>query len=319
MRKKAISLYIIFIILHLLIGCDNPVDNKYDSLPDLNRYDAIFVGEYHNMKENFDIELYLMKYYYSFGVRDFLFEFGYGHTLLLQYYIETGDEECLQVLFKNIKGTAACNQEAYKFFKDIYSWNSTLDEKIKLYGFDVEHQYSTGIAAIWFFILKKYNRIEGIPSITTLGTRADLINDFKNNKYRYSIINEDDKLLFERLILSSEQAEIYYQNRYINNNVRELYMIDNLREFISNNKNKIFFAIMGLAHSSLTGNAIDTSTNKYTQIPCLANVLKNEIKIASIALRQNPKPIEWPYTIKINENLRTTSYESVYNGNWPYY
>ena len=50
----------------------------------------------------------------------------------------------------------------------------------------------------------------------------------------------------------------------------------------------------------------------------MASVLKNEIRIASIVLRQQADPNRWQYIIRINENLKTTPFNSTYTGDWPY-
>jgi len=202
MKKKLVlsaMLACLLMIGLVFVGCSTTP--SYKNIPTLDKYDAIFTGESHDNRENFEVSLYLMKHYYSLGIRDFAVESGYGSTLLLQYYIDTGNEECLEVILRNVKGTAAYTQDNYNFYKELYKWNSTLEQKIKLHGFDVEHNYNTsGIAAIYQFILKKYNRIEGIPGITTPGTPQDLVNDFKNNKGRYSSINAEDLMLMEKII-----------------------------------------------------------------------------------------------------------------------
>lgn len=315
MKKKGLMFIVGVVILSGIFGgcVGAPVERNenHQNLPDINDYDAIFVGEDHSNAESFIIELDLMKYYYNLGIRDFAFEFGSGTVLLLQYYLETGEEECLEVVFNNLKGTAICSLEAFQFWKDIYAWNLTLDEKVKLYGFDVEHQYMNGISAMWLFILRKYERIDGIPMITARGNRSDLINDFKNNPNRYSIISDEDLILLEKLILNAEQAENYYSSSN-SIHIREQYMIDNFLNIIENISGQKIFAIMGSDHSSLTGYAL------FPETLSMANVLKEKIKIASIALHPYEKPDEWPYTIIVNSGVKTTPYDSNYNGRWPF-
>jgi hypothetical protein len=70
---------------------------------------------------------------------------------------------------------------------------------------------------------------------------------------------------------------------------------------------------MGANHASLNGQSDNTSRNF-----SMASVLKNEIRIASIVLREQADPNRWQYIVKINENLKTTPFNSTYTGNWPW-
>jgi hypothetical protein len=327
MKRRATVLFVIFtlFVFPFFTGCDNgttsnsPINPPYDNIPTLDNYDAIFAGENHTNRENFGVYLKLMKYYYSLGVRDFAEESGYGSTLLLQYYIDTGNEECLEAIMRNLKtATYACTQERYNFYKELYKWNSTLKQKIKLHGFDVEHQYaSNGKAALFNSVLKKYPRIEGIPGITTPGTPQDLVNDFKNNKGRYSSINTEDLKLMEKIINNIEQGINWYATKTrdgaYDDTLRENYMIGNFREILNNTKGRKIFATMGWYHALLNGQVDGPSIN-FT----MASVLKNEMRIASIVLGQQADPNSFQYIIRINENLKTTPFNSTYTGNWPY-
>jgi hypothetical protein len=331
--KVIYLLLVVLLAFGLFAGCDNgttsdnddfvlipvdPIDPPYANIPTLDNYDTIFMGEDHTNRENFGVYLNLVKYYYSLGVRDFAIEAGgYGHTLLLQYYIESGNEECLELLFKNTMGTAGCSVERYNFFKDIYRWNSTLKQKIRLYDFDVAHDSDSAVAAIFFIILRKYPRIEGIPSITTPGYYQELVSDFKNNKARYSSINAEDLKLFERIIANLEQAFNYYPsspNESSNDVLREQYMIENFRQIRKDTKGRKIFAIMGWVHADLKGTDTDGPPAGFT----MASRLKNEIRIASVVLRQQPDTDRWQYNIGIDETKKTTPFNSTYNGNWPW-
>ena len=330
MKSKMFSTFVLFFLLSFVFfsGCDNgltdngltdnvaPIDPPYANIPDVNSYRAIFVGESHDNREIYNVYPRLMRYYYSLGVRDFAFELGYGSVLLVQHYIDTGNEECLQVLFRNLKGSMAYNQEYFYFFKELHKWNSSLKDKIKLHSFDVEHQFESARAAMWFIVFKKYKRIDGIPAISVPGNSRDLVMDFKNNRSRYSSLSPEDIILLERIILSVEQSINYYDNRSspsVSDSMREQYMIDNFREIIRNTENRKVFATMGWNHASLNGQG-DGASRGYS----MASILKSEISIGSIVLRQQADPNRWQYTIWINENLKTTPFNSTYAGNWPY-
>ena len=319
MKSTTTGIGSFFIVLFLLIiflvtsctGISKDRNPDFINIPDLTRHDAIFAGEDHSNSENFDVELRLMKHYYAQGIRDFAFEAGYADALFFQYYITTGDEECLEFIFRANRRTPGCSEEALAFYKNIYKWNSKLREKIILHGFDVEHKPVMGIAAAWFFILKNYTQYKDI-SLATSQERRQFVQDYKSGRLRYSALNATDMKLFERIMLGIEQAEVVYSAGSINTTLREKYMIDNFREIMANSKNKKAFAIMGAWHAALPGFVLGTAQ------PCMANALKNEMRVASIFLGYNKYPRVWPYSVLIDETLKTTPYNSAYTGDWPY-
>jgi hypothetical protein len=345
--KTLRAIYFLLAVLlafSLFVGCDNgttngnydfidvpvnppfeyipvdPIAPPYANIPTLDNYDAIFMGEDHSNRENFGVYLNTMKYYYSPGIRDFAFEDGYSNILLLQYYLENGNEECLELYFSFLKqATNAYVQERYDFYKDVYIWNSTLRQKIRLHGFDVEHQYSRGApeAAIYLYILRKYSKIEGIPGLSTPGTIAELIDDFKNNRARYSSLSVDDMKVFERIIAYAEQGMNFYANggaTLSGEMVREPYMINNFRQILNETGGRKIFAIMGWIHADQKGTDTGGPPVGFT----MASRLKNEIRIASVVLRQQVDTDRFQYNIPINENLKTTPYNSTYDGDWPF-
>jgi len=258
-----------------------------------------------------------MKYYYSLGVRDFADELGYGTTLLLQHYVDTGDEECLEVIFRyGLRGSPAYNQERYNFYKEIYKWNSTLNQKIRLHSFDVEHGRDLAVRAIFFYILRKYPKIEDIPYVSAWGSIQEFVDDFKNNKARYSSISSEDMKLFERIIANIEQGLNYYASQ--NDTMREQYMIGNFREIIKDTKGRKVFATMGANHASLNGVSEDDNGKSFGPGFTMASVIKNEKSIASIVLRRQANTDRWQYIIRIDESKKTTPYNSTYEGNWPW-
>ena len=304
-------------------------------IPDSGSYDAILIGENHMSAQNYDIELDLIKYYYSQGIRDFVLECGFADALFIQYYFDTGDEECLEYLFR-ISGSALSplNSGRVIFYRNIRQWNSHLDEKIRIHGFDIEHHFQeSGGAAIWFFILRKYEDLDDIPFIKNApGSFHDFTADFYNNSERYSSLDPEDRALLERIIFGINQKEAYnylergpskrkiFEQRAI---YREQAIIENFREILVKTGGRKVLAIMGYYHSSLTGNAKyllsemqfpSVSTNQ----SCLANVLKDEIKIASIVLRSVRNSKRWPYYIRIQGWELTGPHISPYVWGRPY-
>ena len=66
---------------------------------------------------------------------------------MLNKYLATGDESILEEMYKPIKGTFGWNKESYAIWGKVYEFNKSLpeDEKIKIIGIDIEHQYVNAI------------------------------------------------------------------------------------------------------------------------------------------------------------------------------
>jgi len=341
---RSIGFTFILSVLSVLIwsGCNNSSSKKISiehrilpEAPDLAYYDAVFVGENHFSAQIYENELDLMKYYYSLGIRDFAFECSFGEALFFQYYFESGDEECLEYLTRFPAGGRISyqNVERGNFYRSIYQWNSGLEDKITIHGFDIEYDsYGTGAASIWFFILRKYDPIEGIPVITAEGNAYNLIDDFRNNWERYSALSSEDMELFGEILVSIEQGELSNSwnqkfsklgNLKKSALLREQFMALNFRSILRNTQGRKVLAIMGYFHSSLTGKTICPLNERqfpyvFLDEPCMANVLKDEIKIASIVLRTTKNPEKWPYFIRIHGWKLAEPKKTRYKGNWPY-
>jgi len=329
--KKLITLLGLSVLL-ILAGCDNSTPSgaaPYENIPALSDYDAIFIGENHFNSANAMVQLDLIKYYYGQGLRDLAMEDAYLDILFLQYYLDTGNEECLEAIFRAKQGGNGCHHERYNFWKELCRWNLTLDEKITLHGFDADSgYYDCFLPAVWFFISQKYPGIQGIPGMTVgaggslwnwetlMYDAEDLVADFRTNKGRYASLSDEDMKTLEKIIASFEQLRALDTTMPPGrewNNWRERLMIDNFRGIMEETGGRKVLAIMGSRHSDLTGGT-DTGPVDYS----MASVLKDELNIASVVLREAPDPLRFQYHIRIDESKKTTPYVSTYNGNWPF-
>ncbi len=132
------------------INLDLNNDNTFVVIPDsiVINNEIIFTGESHGVKESLDIELNLLKYLNrKYKTRYLLLELGYSTSQLLNNYLETGNKEILNNIFKWLEGTYYWTNEQYKKWIDLYEYNKLLpdDEKIICVGVDVEHQYLSAI------------------------------------------------------------------------------------------------------------------------------------------------------------------------------
>ncbi|MCL2833054.1 MAG: hypothetical protein FWD78_07785 [Treponema sp.] len=339
------------VIIPLLLGCHNPAAQGSipesgagftikPKTPDLKNYDVIFIGENHISSQNFGIELGLMQYYYSLGVRDFALECSFSDALFFQYYFDTGDEDCYEFInrYSAAKRITIFNKGKAEFYKKIYQWNSTLEEKIRVHGFDIEHDpYGAGVDALWFFILKNYDQIEGIPLFSgdgiwqRAGNWYRLIEDFRTNQARYSNISAPDMELMKKIIANVEQGLLannwnfklsQKENQKRIAILREQFMAENFRKIREDTGDAKVFAIMGYNHSALNGKAIYTVNESQfpsvsTSEPSMAAVLKNEMNIASIVLRTFGNSSKWPFIVKIKGWQLSEPNKSVYKGKWP--
>ena len=308
--KNAFLFYTL--LMSLLLSCTSSAESTipdFVNIPDANSYDVILVGEDHTNSENNNVELRLMKHYFAQGIRDFAFETGYADALFFQYYVNTGNKECLEFLFRINQNTLACTNETLKFYKDIYKWNSKLKEKIKIHGFDIEHKPVTGITAAWFFILKNYKQYKDIP-LETSQDRRQFALDYNSGRERFLDLKADDKELLDRIMMCIRQAELVYSDNSFNDALREQCMTENFLEIMETSKNKKVFAMTGAWHAALTGLVMGK--------PGMANTLKNKMRVTSIFLGQYGNQELWPYSIWIDKELKTTPYLSTYTGNWPF-
>jgi hypothetical protein len=108
------------------------------------------LGEGHGMAINGDLDLALLQYLHrTAGVRVYLAEWGYAAGELVNRYVETGDEQLLDFMIREARGSVSWTKEQREFFVKFRDWNLTLPEKdrVRMVGVDIEHQ--VGIA-VWY-------------------------------------------------------------------------------------------------------------------------------------------------------------------------
>lgn len=113
---------------------------------DTNSNDVFLTGENHGTNMNFELKLAFLKYFnQKAGIVYLLSESGYSSACYINKYLESGDEDNLKVVYNNLKGTASYNKEEYNFWINLRKYNLTLpqDQRIRVFGIDVEHQLDT--------------------------------------------------------------------------------------------------------------------------------------------------------------------------------
>jgi erythromycin esterase len=105
-------------------------------------------GEAHGLAINDELDLALLRYLHkNAGVRVYIAEWGYAAGCLMNRYLETGDEQLLDFMMRQSRGSVSWTKEHRAFVVKFREWNLTLPERerVRVVGLDIEHQ--TQIAA----------------------------------------------------------------------------------------------------------------------------------------------------------------------------
>ena len=224
-------------------------NNKFD-LIELDNCEIFLTGETHTLAKSYEFK----KSFFSYlnkdaGVKNIIEEVGFCSALLLNRYIQTGDEKDLEFYMKQLNGTMAYNKEMYEFYKWLHEYNSQLDEenKISIYGIDIEHQPLTAI--------------RGISTLIDIGKEVP---QSLEQAIEYVRKNNDNAILYLKLAYdkNKEDCEQYFGDNFIifENCIKNLYpietgsdmrdkvMMSNFSFIYSLNKDKKFFGQLGSEH-----------------------------------------------------------------------
>lgn len=224
-------------------------NNKFD-LIEVDNYEIFLTGETHTMAKSYEFKktffLYLNK---EAGVKNIIEEVGFCSGLLLNRYLQTGDEKDLEFYMEQLKSTMAYNKEGYEFYKWLYEYNLQLDEenKISIYGIDIEHQLLTAIRGISTLI----DISKEVPH--SLEQAIEYVK--KNNQNALSYL----KLAYDK---NKNDCKEYFGDNFIifENCIKNLYtveagsdmrdkvMMDNFSFIYSLNKDEKFFGQLGSEH-----------------------------------------------------------------------
>ena len=134
--------------------------NNYSSKSDIldtNKYELFVSGETHATQKNFDIQMDIIKNLsQNSDLKYIITEESMANAFLINKYLQTGKISNLDVVFKELKGTFAGNNEFYKFCQDIYEFNETIpnDKKLTYLGVDIEHQLNNAIGILYDIVLR---------------------------------------------------------------------------------------------------------------------------------------------------------------------
>jgi len=107
---------------------------------DIKNKSIIFTNENHGIKENIDIQYKFINYLMdNWDLKYFLMESGYAVGVILNEYLQSGDEKLLDDIFENGILEKENTEEAKEFMKKLYLKNKDLpeDKKLIIVGLDV--------------------------------------------------------------------------------------------------------------------------------------------------------------------------------------
>jgi hypothetical protein len=170
--------------------CDNPEFNILKE--ELDKNELFLTGEIHGAKENYSLRFTFLKYLKEQAdIKYYLAEMGYSSSHFLNKYFETGDRKYLDMVAYSCKGGYDFSVEDYEFWKNFSNYNKSLDkeERIKVVGIDLEHQY--WLAVLHLNDITKNKKYSGL-----IKERMDKIQYFAN---LINPDNSDPKKIMERV------------------------------------------------------------------------------------------------------------------------
>lgn len=224
-------------------------NNKFD-LIDVDNYEVFLSGETHTMAKSDEFKKTFFSYLNkNAGVKNIIEEVGFCSGLLLNKYIQTGNEKDLEFYMEQLKGTMAYNKEKYEFYKWLYEYNLQLDEedKITIYGIDIEHQQLTAIRGISTLIDTNKEVPESLEQAINYVEKNNqnaiiyLKKAYEENKEECEEYFGENFIVFENCIKNLYQKEN-------ESDTRDKVMMDNFSFIYSLNKDEKFFGQLGSEH-----------------------------------------------------------------------
>lgn len=240
-----------------------------DSL--VNNATIILTGENHGTVLNTQLNLAFIKYLNTeYNVRNVLLELGYSTSKYFQNYLSTGDISIVQHVFDYLEGTIYYSKEQYQFWQDVYEYNSALpsENKLRIIGIDVEHQYITAITYLESIIPEEDPPQEISSFFSSLKDIVEEFNydrdyiktfsrDFKNsltNNYNtYAGYLGNEKVVDYEIVLKGMDAAFTWYDNYQGDNVdgynfRENYMYNQFKIFAGIYSGEKFYGQFGVNH-----------------------------------------------------------------------
>ena len=224
-------------------------NNKFD-LINLDNYEVFLTGEIHTMAKSDEFKKTFFSYLNkNAGVKNIIEEVGFCSGLLLNRYLQTGNEEDLNFYMEQLKGTMAYNEEKYEFFKWLCEYNLQLDEedRITIFGIDIEHQPLTAIKGISTLIDTNKEIPQSLEqAINYVKENNQIAIIYLNKAYKEN--KKDCKEYFGENFIIFENCIKNLYRKETENDTRDKVMMENFSFIYSLNKDEKFFGQLGSEH-----------------------------------------------------------------------
>ena len=159
------------------------------------------VGEGHGTQSNYQLQLYLTRYFVEEqGVRYLLLEESYSVGQLLNRYLETGDESLLEEILSGLQGTISSNQDSLELYRALYAYRQTLPEEERFQFVAIHLENPKALTFRYLSLLLE--EAEGSPQ-----DWPDALRQLKEaNRYNFS-----DSALVKTLLQEMESQEEAYR------------------------------------------------------------------------------------------------------------
>lgn len=232
---------------------------------DLDKYEVFLTGEFHSVAANYKLKLAFVKYFNDkAGIKYLLSEMGFSSSAYINRYLETGDEENLNIVFDARKGTAAWSKDEYEFYKKLREYNRLLSDsrKIKVIGIDIEHKLGFALNYIYSVLpkeaepveikdtLSRLKRLKGKPLI--IADLEDIIiaiqRDIEENEESYKSYFEDSYLDFSMVVDNIYNCLNAHENRDKFDKIREESIYNNFKKVYKYLPKGKFYGQFGMEH-----------------------------------------------------------------------
>lgn len=204
----------------------NNHSSKSDVL-DMEKYDLFVSGEAHATQKNYDIQMEIIKNLSkNSDLKYIIAEGSMTNALLINSYLETGDTDKLDIVFKELKNTYGGNIEEYKFFQNLYEFRKTLpdDKKFAYLGVDIEHQTNLAVSYLWDLALRRgvYEDVK------------EVVENFKQQKDEDELISSLKKVYDDveknSDVYSEKLSEEFWIFKYLIKNTLNTYKVNSIKD-----------------------------------------------------------------------------------------
>ena len=299
--------------------------NNYSSKADIfdtEKYDLFVSGEAHATQKNYDVQMEIIKNLSeNSDFRYIIAEDSMANALLINSYLETGNTDKLDIVFKELKNTYAGNIEGYKFFQNLYEFRKNLpdDKKFTYLGVDLEHQANLTVSYLYDVASRNgvYENIkEFIENFKQKKEKNELISslekvysDIEKNSDVYSEKLGEEFWIFKYLVKNTLNT---YKSKLIKDETqwgvyREGIMKENFYEIYNHFSKGKYYGQWGLEHAYLSNLKTDNYPGDKPRLATSLNSDENspvKNKVCSMAIM---------YFDSFQTNLRGSEPEKINN------